>query len=223
MWSEQMDLVSARAAMGSARHSELRGFFAHVAQTPETHSVKGMYVGGIWDALAGHGVVTQRPRIHSFKDYPLREYMELLLDAAITLFPQHTPNDGLKCLGRLAIPTFATSIVGGVIMATVGRSWELALKCVSKGYEVSLKPGKATVAGARPGRAVLQLRDIWNFADSYQVGVVEGLIDWCHLRGQVTPQPLSAADCDLVIEWATADKRVPRARQHTSEASSSGP
>jgi hypothetical protein len=48
---------------------------------------------------------------------------------------------------------------------------------------------------------------VWNFPDSYQVGVVEGLMEWCGLRGQVTPRSLSACDVDLEIGWSVTTRR----------------
>jgi uncharacterized protein (TIGR02265 family) len=199
---------------------ELTQFFELIESTPAKNTVKGMYVQGVLDALDSRGV--KRPphdRIQPFKDYPLREYMEMLIDSAVTLYPSSTVAVGLRRLGQLAIPTFATSIVGRVIMGTVGRSWELALKCVSRGYEVSLKPGKATVAEMTHSRALLQLRDIWNFGDSYQVGVVEGLMDWCGIDGKITTKVISRSSIDFEIEWQP--ERV--ARRFRSQPPLAGP
>jgi uncharacterized protein (TIGR02265 family) len=182
--------------------AELGQFFNWIESTPAKNTVKGMYVQGLLDALDSKGVRRPpREKIQAFRDYSLREYMEMLLDSALTLYPTSTVQIGLRRLGQLAIPTFTTSIVGRVIMGTVGRSWDLALKCVSRGYEVSLKPGKAIVAEMDTTRALVQLRDVWNFGDSYQVGVVEGLMDWCGVDGKIVPKVISRSSVDLEIEW----------------------
>jgi uncharacterized protein (TIGR02265 family) len=199
-----MQLLQARTLMAQKRElrGELTQFFELIESTPAKNIVKGMYVQGVLDALDSRGVKRPpRDKVQPFKDYPLREYMEMLIDSSVTLYPSSTVSVGLRRLGQLAIPTFATSIVGRVIMGTVGRSWELALKCVSRGYEVSLKPGKATVVEMTHSRALLQLRDIWNFGDSYQVGVVEGLMDWCGVDGKIVPKVLSRSSFDFEIEW----------------------
>jgi len=187
-----------------AIRADLAELNAWIKRTPETNTVKGMYVGGLIQAMADRGIRrAEMGRIHSFRDYPLREYMELLIDCAVTVYPQMRVREALRHLGQLAIPTFAKSIVGGVLMGVVGRSWELALKSVSRGYAVSLKPGSAIVSEIRPGYAVVQLRNVWNFGDSYQVGVIEGLMEWCKLEGTVIPQVHSTPDVDLRIEWRT--------------------
>jgi uncharacterized protein (TIGR02265 family) len=200
----KMQLLQARTVMDQRRElrTELAQFFQWIETTPQKNTVKGMYVQGLLDAIDSRGVTRPpRDKIQTFKDYSLREYMELLLDSALTLYPTSTVQVGLRRLGQLAIPTFTTSIVGRVIMGTVGRSWDLALKCVSRGYEVSLKPGKATVAEMTNTRALLQLRDVWNFGDTYQVGVVEGLMDWCGIDGKIVPKVISRSSVDLEIEW----------------------
>jgi len=212
-----MDLKRARTLVeqeGSKARPQLQELLGHIEQTPKDHTVKGMYVAGIHDTLKTHHVTYNLTTVQAFKDYPLREYMELLLDSALTLYPRQTPSDGLRALGRLAIPTFARSIVGGVLMGTVGRSWELALKCVAKGYEVSLRPGKCLVTAMSPGRAVLQLRSVWNFGTSYQVGVIEGLMEWCQISGLVSPTALSPCNVDLKLEWE--EKRAGRRRPGAS-------
>jgi uncharacterized protein (TIGR02265 family) len=219
-----MELKSARAlAEGEdpKRRRELHELLEHIEQTPASHIVKGMYVSGIMESLDARGVKRPTTTIHKFKDYPLRGYMELLVDSAVTLYPKQSAKEGLRSLGRLAIPAFATSIVGSVIMGTVGRSWELALKCVAKGYEVSLRPGKATVVGGTPGQAVVQLRQVWNFGSSYQVGVIEGLMQWCGIEGQVVAVSTSLANVDLNVSWD--EKQGRRRRSPGSSMSGSAP
>jgi len=219
-----MDLKHARDVVeqeGLKAPRELRELLEHIDQTPKDHIVKGMYVGGILDTLKTHKVSCKLTTVQAFRDYPLRDYMELLLDSALTLYPRQGAADGLRTLGRLAIPTFASSIVGGVIMGTVGRSWEFALKCVAKGYEVSLRPGKCMVSAVGPGHVTVQLRSVWNFGTSYQVGVIEGLMEWCQISGRVTPSALSRCDVDLKVEWE--EKRSGRRRGSGASASTPPP
>ena len=186
----------------SPHRGELRQLLLSIEATPATNTVKGMYVAGIVETLAGRDVKPREERRYqAFKDYSLREYMKLCLDSALTLYPTRSPRQGLRSLGQLAIPTFAQSISGAVVMGTVGRSWELALRCVSRGYQISLKPGQAIVAELGTDRALVQLRSIWNFGDSYQVGVIEGLMDWCGVVGEVVATALSSRDTDLNIRW----------------------
>lgn len=200
---------------------ELRQLMDTIQRTPATATVKGMYVSGIIETLANKELAPRETqRYQAFKDYSLRAYMTLCLESAVTLYPTRPPKEGLRLLGQFAIPTFAQSISGAVIMGTVGRSWELALRCVSRGYQISLKPGEAIVAELGKERALVQLRNVWNFGDSYQVGVIEGLMDWCGLIGRVVPTVLSARDTDLQIQW---EQRGVRRSPNSQRASESPP
>ena len=198
-----MELTRARETLARSGDAELKRLITHIDTTPPDHTLKGMYISGLWEALASKGVSGAPPSVQQFKDYSLSLFMELLLDSTLTLFPRERPTRGLVRLGHLAIPTFASSIVGGVLMGTAGRNWSLALHLISRGYEVSLKPGKVTLADRGAGWALLQFRDVWNFGSSYQVGVIEGLMSWCNLTGSIVATELSPSSTDLRIEWLT--------------------
>jgi uncharacterized protein (TIGR02265 family) len=184
------------------RAAELSAHEEAVRKTPEANRIHGMYVVGLRqlleaEGIQGHGLED----VQRFRYYPLRNYMQLLLDSATTLYPNSVTREGLRMLGRLVIPTFANSLAGKVLMSVVGNNWELGLNCLARGYQVSLRPGKASVVESLRGRARVELRDVWNFGDSYQVGVIEGLMHWCQLDGHVVPHVLSPCDTDLVIQW----------------------
>lgn len=215
-----MQIVRARSLLGESSHHgrDLRAHFDRIERTPRSHTIKGMYVAGIQDTMRSLGMETDALKIQQFKDYPIRDFMETLLDATVTLFPKKPVAEGLKLLGEQAIPTFAASIVGSVIMGTVGRSWNLALKCVSRGYEVSLKPGRAVVAEISNGQALVELREVWNFGESYQVGVINGLMQWCGLKGEILPVIKSQCDVDLQIVWAEATTKANKRRLENHEA-----
>lgn len=105
-------------------------------------------------------------------------------------------------MGRHAYPTLVSTTIGKVIFSVAGRSWERSLNLVQKAWEVSLKPGSNRLAEFRPGYARLELRQVWNFTDTYQVGIFEGALETFGLRGTVQAQSKGRiCDVDLHIEW----------------------
>jgi uncharacterized protein (TIGR02265 family) len=178
---------------------------AVVDRTPAKNTIHGMYVAELRSLMESEGLHDHGLEdIRRFRYYPLRDYMQVLLDCVTSLYPQQPIRDGLQTIGRLVCPTFATSFGGRVIMSAVGSSLELGLKVLARGYQLSLKPGRATTVDLAPGRAKVELRDVWNFGDSYQVGVIEGLMNWCHIEGSITPTVLSPCDTDLLVEWTNS-------------------
>jgi uncharacterized protein (TIGR02265 family) len=182
---------------------EQRDVAARIEATPETAKVKGMYVDSFLRVLDQFGV--PRPttqRYIAFKDYPLRDFMRMLVEACPKLHPDYSLKEALRRQGRLVYPTLISSTVGKVVFAIAGRSWEAALPLASRGYEISLNPGSATLEDVTPTSAVLALRDVYNFADSFQLGVMEGAMEVFHIDGTVVARPkLRLCDVDLVMNW----------------------
>lgn len=141
-------------------------------------------------------------RFVTFKDYPLRDLMRMLLVSTAEVHPHLPPKEGLMLLGRLAYPTLASSTVGKVMFSIAGRNFEDALPLSRKAYEISLKPGKAELLNRAPGKATLALREVWNFADCYQVGVFQGAMESFQVEGTVRAEPKGRpCDVDLHLEW----------------------
>jgi uncharacterized protein (TIGR02265 family) len=128
--------------------------------------------------------------------------MRLMLDATRVLYPQASPREGMIALGRLAFPTLVSTTVGKVIFSVAGSSWVRALNLVTKAYEVSIKPGTASVQALTEASARIELREIWNFGDSYQVGVFEGAMKHFGVQGSVRPVRVGRrCDVDLIVQW----------------------
>lgn len=174
-----------------------------IVQTPETATVKGMFLSSFLDSLDRGGF--PRPttaRFVSFKDYPLRQFMQLMLAAISTAWPTLPPSAGLRRLGQSAYPTLAESVVGRVLFSVAGRNFGTALQLTEKAYKLSLNPGTARLANLTEKSAVLEMRDIWNFADSYQVGVMEGAMVAYRVKGEVRAQKLPRpCDVNLHLRW----------------------
>ncbi len=183
---------------------ELRELEAQIEATPSHARIKGMYVRTFLTMLEQRRLpapTTERYMV--FKDYPLRDYMRMLLDACPAVYPDCSLREALKRQGRLVYPTLASSTVGKVIFAMAGSDWNAALPLASRGWEISLTPGSATLVDRTKTSAVLALRDIYNFPDTLQVGIIEGAMELFHVEGTVVAEPKGRiCDVDLRINWA---------------------
>ena len=176
---------------------------AQIAQTPEIGALKGLFYQDILDTCAAMEarVSPARPRYLPFIDYPLREYMDLLVQAAGALHPREPLRNGLRRIGRLAYPTLAGTLIGRAIFGIAGRNFGTVLSLASRAYSVSLKPGDVELVERSEGRGVVHLRNLWNFPDSYQVGVFEGALIAVGVRGKVLVRVLSRCDADFEVTW----------------------
>lgn len=182
---------------------ELSRFSERVEATPTDATVKGMYIDAFMKTLDRNEIA--RPttqRFISFKDYPLRDYMSMLLEACPQLYPHESIAEALKLQGRFVYPTLAGSTIGKVIFSVAGRSWTGALPLAARGYEISLKPGSAAAHDVTQSSALVSLRDVHNFAECFHVGVMEGAMELFHVSGTVTPRALDRpCDVDLTLKW----------------------
>ena len=182
---------------------QLDEFREQIAHTPAACETNGMYALNLLELLRINGVVVPGARPpQRFRRYPLREYMELQLLAVVSIYPDKTVAEGLRCLGRFVIPTFARSLAGSVMMSMASCTWEGALGGLTRGYSLSLHPGEARVAEFRRDHARVELRGIYHFGDTYQVGVIEGLMKWCDIDGRAVATKLSRANTDINLEWS---------------------
>lgn len=104
--------------------------------------------------------------------------------------------------GGWQFPTLVSTTVGKVIFSIAGNNWVRALSLVAKAYEISVRPGTASVQALTETSARVELREIWNFGNSYQVGVFEGAMDHFGVRGSVQAVTVGQrCDVDLNIHW----------------------
>lgn len=176
---------------------------ALLAATPATATVKGMYPQRLVELMAQQGTVEREPRRYvAFKDYPMRELMQRVVDAARVLHPKLTLREGIRELGRLVFPTLQASIAGRVLFSFAGKSYESALKRVTQGYALSQNPGSAQLVSLGTREAIVELRGVWNFPDCYQIGVHEGALAWYDHTGRIDVRVHSPCDVDLRIRWS---------------------
>lgn len=169
---------------------------------PSAATVKGMFLSNIADLVEQRsGARPGRKRYIAFSNYPLREMVELLPKAAELAYPGLPAREGMRRLGRLAYPTFASSTVGRVVMSIAGEDPRSALHVAPKAYRLIGNTGTAHVVDTGDSDAMLELRGVWGWPDAYNVGVHEGALDALGVDGEVLVRVHSLCDADLLVRW----------------------
>ncbi len=175
---------------------------AHLAALPPSATVKGMFLSNIAELAENRaGKRPGRKRYVAFSNYPMREMVELLPAAAELAYPGLPVREGMRRLGRQAYPTFSSSTLGRVVMSVAGNDPRSALHLAPKAYRLIGNAGTAKVVDRSDREAVLQLRGVWAWPESYNVGVHEGALDALGVDGEVLVRVLSLCDADLLVRW----------------------
>ena len=141
-----------------------------------------------------------RTRYVPFNFYPVREHVQLMLDASQRVYPKRTLRQALRALGRGAPNAFTASTLGKVVLgSTQGIHDRIA--AIAKGYDLNLRPGSATIIENAPNRIVVRLENIHYFLDSHHVGVFEGTMKQAGVAGRVLIATHARASADLLLEW----------------------
>jgi uncharacterized protein (TIGR02265 family) len=190
---------------GEPAWNEPIDFAARVAATPKDAAVRGMFLALLVRSLSPE-VASKRVvrRYIPFKNYPMREYIELLELSSINARPRLPPAEHVRRLGHTVYPNYAASLTGMAIFAVAGRSFRRVLELSPAAYRIASEEADVKIVSITDGKALIELRNLWNLPDLHQVGVFEGAMHVCNAQGMIRTQVLSHSDVDLEITWSEA-------------------
>ncbi len=169
---------------------------------PSNGTVKGMFFRTIIAAAKLRTQVDLRPHIyHAFRDYRLSDWVELLVEAGALMYPNLPPHEGLRRLGQGMYPTFVDTTVGKIIFTVAGGDLHRALALYPKIWSVISNHATGVVKEITVGRCVIELRNVWDFTESFQLGSLEGGMAFFGQRAEVRIEVLSDCDANYEITW----------------------
>jgi uncharacterized protein (TIGR02265 family) len=173
---------------------------ARIAATPLAATTKGMFCEQLARSARKVGVACEA-RYVPFRDYPLRGFMQLLSDYARVRYPRIPSREAFRRVGWEAFSTLMNSVAGRVIFAFARGDVQGALRMAPEGYKHSLSHCSVSLRFSSSRQVVLAMRDVWNFPECYQVGVIEG---GCRAFGadpRIRTRVLSDSEVDMLIRW----------------------
>lgn len=172
-----------------------------LSQIPSTATVRGLFFNDLFAQFPKAQVHAKRPRYLTFSNYPFSEWCQVLTEAALSCFPGCTPREGVRRIGRRALPALHESHAGRVLFAMAGNDPLSTLRVSSKAFALAQSMGSCWVNSIEPGVAVMQIREAWDYPDAYYVGVYEGVFEVFKLQGEVDVCVHSMTDVDLRLRW----------------------
>ena len=175
-----------------------------LAQAPADGLVKGWLCQSIIENARRHGVdlVLER-RYLGFKDYPVREYLSLLAQAAVTVRRDEPALQTLRVLGHGVFASFSQSLFGKVITAGLGKGHDGARtgRLIAHVYKRTSNHAVARVTEPSDDVAIVELSNVWSFPDAYHVGILEGAARGFGGDVRVAIQKSSLSEALLKFQW----------------------
>lgn len=158
----------------------------YVARCPADATVKGMFAARLQELARDAGSpLGDTRRYIGFKDYPMRDFMALLVEGARKLYPQHPLRRGLFEVGRASYGTFLDSLTGRAVMGVMGKRPAALVDVTARAYELTQSHGRATVLEKGEGYALIRFTGLYQFLDSQEAGVVHEALRRCDFQADV--------------------------------------
>jgi len=175
---------------------------AALRMVPDSATIAGVFIENLCEAARRKGtpLPSAQARYTGFRFYPLREHVQLLLEASAVLFPGLPLRTALRRLGRAAPESMLQSTIGKVVLGSAKDVPEIIAALVST-YPVHIKPSRATIVEQGKNRMIVRLEQVHFFLDSHHVGVFEGALHHAGVRGSVRISVDSTTAADFLCTW----------------------
>ena len=195
-----MTLLSAPPGFGIPDFNAPLDIAALLAAVPSTATFKGTIAQSTIETLKRAGKPAPKSYV-VFRDYPMKELMELNVDAAKQLFPDQPLREGVRRLGRSVFPTFTQTLLGKVMYGVFGGNPSAVLKLANKSYDMTQNTGRVTTLATSSRSVTLRFSSTYTILSSYHYGILEGTLQALGFAGLIGFHPLSEIDGEFFVAW----------------------
>jgi uncharacterized protein (TIGR02265 family) len=143
----------------------------------------------------------------AFKHYPLSDFIRLAHNTARIGHSGVSRGEGLRRLGRMAYPSFASTMAGRVVIFAFGDKLEDVLNAAPKSYRLALPRARVAVQRLGESHYNIEMRDAFCFPETYHCGVIEGCVQAYGFEPKIKLRRHGrGTDVDFEVRWQ------PRAR-----------
>ena len=182
----------------------------HLARLPNGAVCKGMF---FLDLMRLGSKVKPAPELFrvagvparryvAFRDYSMDENMRLTAAVARVAFPALPMGQALRRLGQMACDTVLETQIGRALFGAFERDLGWMLVQAPKAYKLLVNFGEVSTQKVGPRSFVLRAQHFPAFLETYQVGVLEGVLRHCGVRARmrIATDGLAAATLELELE-----------------------
>ena len=165
----------------------------HIRRLPSGATIKGIFFlefqrvaeeAGVWPTVMRAVGLTKR-RYFAFRDYSLADNLRLALAVASHVYPGVSPGEGLRRLGHNALDVVMRSQIGRAVFGLLPRDLEPIFLRGPKAYKLLLGVGDVSAEKISDRTYRIHMRNLPVFLETYQVGVLEGVLRYFEVQGRV--------------------------------------
>jgi uncharacterized protein (TIGR02265 family) len=180
---------------------------AHAALMPPGAKCKGMFFIDLLKLaatlrspaeLAAAARIPDR-RYVAFRDYPLEDNLRLCAAVAAIVYPKLPLGEALRRVGRRAFDVVLDSHIGRTVFGVFGADLDLLLLQGPKAYRLLVGVGDVSCEKLSPREYLLRARDMPLFLETYQIGVIEGVLGHCGRTGEMLVEMDGLASSTLLL------------------------
>ena len=166
---------------------------AHLALLPADAAGKGMFLvdllklgtrAATGPELLRAAQLTERRHL-TFHDYPASEHLRLAVAVARSVYPKVALGEGLRRLGQTAFDTVLGSHVGRSIFGILGADVGEIFLAGPKAMKHLVNFGRFSCEKAGAHTFVFRVREYPVFLETYQLGVIEGILRHCRATARI--------------------------------------
>lgn len=173
-----------------------------LAMVPEAATITGMFLERTAREAEKRGkfLPSARDRYVTFRFYPLREHVQMLIEGCSVYFPGRPSRVALRKLGRAAPAALLSSTFGKVGIGSAQSTRDI-IAAMAKSYEVSMPGSAAELSDVNANTVIVSLRAVPFFLDCHHVGVFEGVLRFAGVKGEVKVRTFGSSEADLLCTW----------------------
>ncbi len=165
----------------------------HLRLLPEGATCKGMFFSDLFKhaasvrspaEIASAAGVPDR-RYVAFRDYPMADNMRITVAVASAAYPRLPTGEGLRRIGWTAFDTVLDTQIGRTLFGIFGGDAEALFVNWPKAFKILLSFGDIRSQKVGPRAFVFEARDFPAFLETYQVGVLQGVLRHCKERARI--------------------------------------
>jgi uncharacterized protein (TIGR02265 family) len=173
-----------------------------LGNVPESATITGMFMepSAREARKLGKPLPSARDRYVPFRFYPLREHVQLLVEAGAVFYPELPLRMALRKIGRAGPNAFLASTLGRVSVGSAHGTLDF-IERLAKSYAINLPGSRAETLELDAHNALVRLQNVCFFADCHHVGVFEGVLRYAGVQGQIKIRAHSERDVDFWCSW----------------------